>query len=259
MIERSLVTDAFDRYAAAYNASDPKIRLKIAHTYRVAALCERIAAEIGADDPDLAWLCGMLHDIGRFEQVARYGTFIDAESVDHAALGADLLFREGLASAFALERLPEASRQILETAIRSHNAYRLDPGLPEETRIHCDILRDADKIDISRANCETPLEDIYNVSTEVLRASAVSEAVRDCFRGRATVLRTLKRTPADYLVAQICLVFGLVYPVSRQIVREQGYVDRLLSFRSDNPETQSWFEYMRETIWDVPGQGPGPH
>ena len=39
-----------------------------------------------AADVDLAWLLGMLHDVGRFEQLRRYGTFIDADSTDHAQL-----------------------------------------------------------------------------------------------------------------------------------------------------------------------------
>ena len=36
----------------------------------------------------------MLHDIGRFEQIKRYGTFNDSKSVDHGEFGADLLFKE---------------------------------------------------------------------------------------------------------------------------------------------------------------------
>ena len=43
----------------------------------------------------------MLHDIGRFEQIRRFGTFNDAQSVDHAEFGADLLFKEGLIRKFA--------------------------------------------------------------------------------------------------------------------------------------------------------------
>ena len=72
-----LMTDefkkAFAEYTAAYNADDPKIKLKIDHTYRVAALCERIAKAAGmcAYDVELAWLSGMLHDVGRFEQIKR--------------------------------------------------------------------------------------------------------------------------------------------------------------------------------------------
>ena len=38
----------------------------------------------------------------------------------------------------------------------------------------CNILRDADKIDILRVNCDTPLEDIYNVTTKELKKASVS-------------------------------------------------------------------------------------
>ena len=91
-----------------------------------------------------------------------------------------------------------------------HSAYRLPEGLSGEEQACCDILRDADKIDIFRVNCDTPLEDIYNVTTEALRASPVSDAVRSCFLNRTAVQRSVRRTPADYVVAHLCLVFELV-------------------------------------------------
>ena len=101
-VDRVHVKKAFAEYTAAYNADDPKIKLKIDHTYRVAALCERIAKAAGmcAYDVELAWLSGMLHDVGRFEQIKRYNTFSDADSVDHAKFSADLLFKDGLISTF---------------------------------------------------------------------------------------------------------------------------------------------------------------
>ena len=90
-IDREAVKKAFASYVAGYNADDPKIKLKIDHTYRVADLCDRIARTVPEVSPDLAWLSGMLHDVGRFEQIKRYNTFVDADSVDHAAFGADML------------------------------------------------------------------------------------------------------------------------------------------------------------------------
>ena len=83
---------------------------------------------------------------------------------------------------------------------------------------------------------------------EQLRADGVSEAVKDCFRNRTAVLREKRETSIDKIVGHICLMFELVYPVSRKIAREQGYVDRLLAFRSDNPDTDAWFAYMRDNI-----------
>lgn len=249
MIDRENVRRAFDEYVAAYDAQDPKIHLKIEHTYAVAALCETIARTVGAPDAELSWLCGMLHDIGRFEQIRRYNTFIDAVSVDHAAFGADLLFREGLLARFA-PGLSEADTALLERAIRSHSAYRLSPTLSETEKMYCNILRDADKLDIFRVDCVTPMEDIFNVTREEIETSAVSEAVRACFLERHAVPRGVKKTAVDFCVSHLCLVFELVYPVSREIAREQGYVDRLLDFSSRNAETRAWYAYMRSHIWE---------
>ena len=252
-LDRQAVQRSFREYVSAYDAKDPKIALKIAHTCRVASLCETIAREdVPLADPDLSWLMGMLHDIGRFEQVRIYHTFIDSASVDHAMFGADLLFQEGLLTQLvpdAQQILTEKDRRILEISIRNHNRYRIEKSLTEEEQAYCHILRDADKIDIFRVNCDTPLQEIYNASTEELLNAGVSEDVKECFLRRTTVERAIRRTVTDHLVGHICLTFELVYPVSTRIAREQGYVDKLLSFRSENPETREWFDRMKELIW----------
>jgi len=45
-IDRARAQKAFADYAAHYNAADAKVKLKIDHTYRVAALCARIAQSL---------------------------------------------------------------------------------------------------------------------------------------------------------------------------------------------------------------------
>ena len=147
------------------------------------------------------------------------------------------------------ELLPGRERRDLELSIRSHSALRIPEQISERERMCCNILRDADKIDIFRVNCDTPLEDIYNVTTEELKTAAVSPAVKDCFLRQTAVPRAIRRSAIDSLVGHICLTFELVYPISRQIAREQGYIDRLLAFPSDNPDTEEWFRYMRSRLW----------
>ena len=46
-LDRRRAQQAFAAYAAHYNAEDPKVKLKIDHTYRVAALCDRTAGLTG--------------------------------------------------------------------------------------------------------------------------------------------------------------------------------------------------------------------
>lgn len=268
IIDRKNVEDTFKKYTNNYDTSDEKIKLKVDHTYRVAALSERIAISLGLDkaDTDLAWLIGMLHDIGRFEQLKNYGTFSDADSIDHAHYGVHLLFDEGLIWKFVDKTKSKADIEddksedklkkefselgILKTAIFNHSAYRIEEGLPEKVQMFCNIIRDADKIDILKVNYDVTLEVIYDVTTEALKNSKVNEEVMTAFMEHHAVLRSLKKTPIDNLVGHAALVFELVYNESFKIVKEQGYLKKMLSFKSANKETVKQFELLNRDMDD---------
>ena len=261
VINRKNVINAFAEYVRNYDPSDEKIKLKIDHTYRVAGLCQRIAESLGLSEPDvdIAWLLGMLHDIGRFEQIRRFGTFNDAQSVDHAEFGADLLFKEGLIRKFAEGyyeecELAEPENQedeqiiknnehhnkdtgLLEMEIRQHNKYRVKEDLTERQRMFCDILRDADKVDIFKVNADIPMEIIYDVTTEELKNGIIT-----------TVLKSVRRSAVDHIVGHISLLFELVYKESYRQAKEQGYVYKLLDFKSDVPEVNAEFDDMRKYV-----------
>lgn len=249
--DRNRVRRAFADYVKHYDPSDPKIKLKIVHTSHVAELCEKIADSLGLseEDRDLAWLLGMLHDVGRFEQLRRYGTFSDADSIDHAQFGAELLFGDawliGDYADYAKDEKDDVVR-LMRTAIESHSAYRLSEALDERTLLFCQILRDADKIDILRVNVEVPLEEIYNTTTEELKNARITPEVMEAFSQEHAVLKSLKKTPVDHVVGHMALVFELVYPISVRIVKQQGYLDRLMNFSSDCEETARQFEILRE-------------
>lgn len=246
-IDRKKVLHTFADYVENYNSRDEKVRLKIEHTYRVSKLCESIAnsLKLSGKDVDLAWLLGILHDVGRFEQLKNYGTFIDAQSIDHAMYGAEILFKQGKIRDYIEDN---AEDELIKTAVAYHSAYRLPEGLDERTKLFCQILRDGDKIDILKVNVEFPLEEIYNVTTEELRTCRVSEPVMEAFREGHAVLRSLKKTPADNVVGHISLIYELVYPKSLELVIEQGYINQLMDFKSDNQETEKQFEQIRKIM-----------
>lgn len=272
VINRENVINAFAEYVRNYDPSDEKIKLKIDHTYRVAGLCQRIAESLGLSEPDvdIAWLLGMLHDIGRFEQIRRFGTFNDVQSVDHAEFGADLLFKEGLIRKFAegyyeeceLARSGnEEAEQIIknnehhnkdtgliEMAIRQHNKYRVKEDLTERQRMFCDILRDADKVDIFKVNADIPMEIIYDVTTEELKNGVITKEVLESFYKKETVLKSVRRSAVDNIVGHISLLFELVYKESYRQAKEQGYVYKLLDFKSDVPEVNAEFDDMRKYV-----------
>lgn len=235
-IDRNMALASFEKYTNDYDATDPKTKLKIDHTYRVAELCQAIASSLSLtpEEVDLAWLCGLLHDIGRFEQLKRYNTFIDADSVDHAIFGASLLFEENLIRLFVED---DTKDEMLFHVIRAHSAFAVPEEYNEEEKTFCNILRDADKIDILRANIETPMEEIYNVTSDSLYNDPITPEVYQAFFKHETILRALKKTSIDHLIGHISLVFGLNYPISFLLVKKQGYLDQMMQFPSKNPDT----------------------
>ena len=82
---------AFEAYLDEYDRADDKIHLKIVHTYGVVDAAEDIARRMGLDEEDvqLAKVIGLLHDIGRFEQIRRFDSF-EPGTMEHAAYGAQL-------------------------------------------------------------------------------------------------------------------------------------------------------------------------
>ena len=246
-VDRHSAMRVFKEYVENYDCRDEKIRLKIEHTYKVASLCEQIAESerLSPSDIDLAWLIGLLHDIGRFEQLRIYGTFIDAESIDHAELGADILFKQGKIREFISDTSHD---DLIELAVRSHSLYRLPDGLSEREIMFCDIIRDADKVDILRVNVEFAPEDIYNVSSEILRNAEITPEVMQSFFEEHATLRSLKKTAVDHLAGHISLIYELVYPYSVKVMAEQGFLEKMLAFKSHNPHTQEQFAVIADRI-----------
>ena len=250
LVNRQRVKDAFAEYTSQYDNSDGKIKLKVDHTYRVAALCGRIAQSLGLtiEDVQLAWVIGMLHDVGRFEQLRQYGTFSDEDSIDHAQYGVRILFGEKKIFDYLPITEDEEAYRIIRTAIWNHNAYRIEEGLSGREELFCNILRDGDKIDILKVNHDIPIEIIYDTSIEKVKNETVTPEVMEQFFERHAILRATKRACIDSIVGHAALVFELVFDESLKIVKEQGYLDKLLNFESENPITKKQFVQLRRCM-----------
>lgn len=79
----------FNEYVSSYDLNDPKILDKKGHSIRVMNIAKSIAESLKLSELEIyiATLVGLLHDIGRFNQVKIYGTFNDYESFDHGNEG----------------------------------------------------------------------------------------------------------------------------------------------------------------------------
>ncbi|MDO5445691.1 MAG: HD domain-containing protein [Eubacteriales bacterium] len=251
MIDRSLLRDSFKKYINRFNAEDERISLKIRHTAFVANNSDHLSEtlELTEDDKDLAWAIAMLHDLGRFEQVAANGSFIDSVSSDHADAGVDYLFGKGKISDFIPQgTLSDNDLNCIELAITYHNKHLLPPQLSDRQRLFCNIIRDADKLDIFRVCVENTFEVAHEYPPETVAESAVSKEVLECFERFETLDYSRRKYPADIFLGHIAMCFGLYFPQSRKLAAEQGYIMRMADFTFSNPDSQEEYVYMKERL-----------
>ena len=242
--------DEFLRYAEQYDPKNTMISHKIEHTLRVAELSERFAEALGmnAEDAYCAWFFGLLHDIGRFEQARRFGTFVDSRSVDHADLSVEILFSDGLIRRFPGDGLPEDWRAMAETVIRLHNRLCLPETLDERTRRFAELLRDADKTDIFRVIAGIPFEQrIGNSRADFPETGEASPEVMDCVLEHRCVPREIRKSRFDGRISHCCMAFELVFEISRKTVKEEGWL-RMLLAETDPEGKQIWTDRETEQL-----------
>ncbi|WP_027717115.1 HD domain-containing protein [Desulfovirgula thermocuniculi] len=144
-----LLREWFKEYARGFYSPDPQIQEAISykekHTRQVCEKIVRLGRSLGLEEGDLllAEAVALLHDVGRFVQLARYRTFNDRRSENHALLGVRELEASGV-----LRPLEEEERRLLKEAIEYHSLPELPDGLPERTALFARLIRDADKLDI---------------------------------------------------------------------------------------------------------------
>ena len=215
--------NGFLEYAGHYDRTNGMIELKVVHTLRVAEVMDRITA--GLDLPDetryLAALCAVFHDIGRFEQVTRYGTYNDRRSVNHAVLSCEVLRENGF-----LEHLPGKQQEMVLTAIENHNKLTIDEGLDEDTMLLAKLIRDADKVDIFRVFAEEEMVDTMGEMIEMVEQETVTDEVFEHFMAHECVPKDIRRTGLDIWVGFLAFFYDMNFPQSMKIALEEGYYRR---------------------------------
>ena len=227
IIDRERVKNTFAEYTSGYNATDPKIKLKIDHTYRVAELCELITRDLKLDEyeTDVAWLTGMLHDVGRFEQIKRFDSF-EPGTMEHAAYGAQILFGpEKMIRRFVKD---DRFDSLICTAIEKHSDFKLEGITDKRTLLHAKLIRDADKLDNCRVKLEESMETLLGVDEKGVGEGVIAPKVWESCMAKESVLSSDRVSKVDYWISYIAQYYDINFPETYEIMREHDYVKRIM-------------------------------
>ena len=197
-------TQMFLDYVKNYDKSDPAINWKIEHTFRVATYSRMLASTLNLDQEEIkrAYVIGMFHDIGRFEQIKRYNTFSDEKSIDHGLLGYEIL------------KSLNYNDEIVLNAVRYHNAYKI----PDEYKLdylqnmHCMIIRDADKLD--NLNC----------SYGEIKSKKINNELIKYFQKNVLVPNDCIKSDVDSAIRELSFVFDINFVESLNLIRNKNMI-----------------------------------
>lgn len=227
----------FEIYLKQYDLEDEKLRQKRLHSYRVMELSKKIAESLQLSEEDifLAQVIGLLHDIGRFEQLHTYHSYRDS-NLDHGKYGSKYLKESNF-----LEQLPipKELRPIIISAVGNHNQHRLEPSFDERTKLHAKIIRDADKIDIFRSIIERPSrEDTLSITKEV----------EDSFYQEKSIMIDSVKTNMDFVLVRLSFLFDINFLYTFQEFQKEQLLERYYQSITHKDIVKPYYEFTRNYL-----------
>ncbi|NLD94129.1 MAG: HD domain-containing protein [Fibrobacter sp.] len=205
---------------------DSALCLKVKHTKNVVIEILDIANALNLDAEQCycAQIVAIFHDIGRFEQYIRYGTYSDQKSEDHATIGLNVITRTGV-----LGRLAHYEQELIKNVVTHHNRASLPRTDDQNFLFFLKLLRDADKIDILRVVTEHYAgynsNDAINIGLP--DSPEISATIADCImNGRLADVNDM-RTLNDFKLLQVGWVYDINFPRTYQIFKQRKYLETL--------------------------------
>ncbi len=247
MIDIQKAKKVLKSYVSNYDIKNNRIRVKIGHIERVAKIAKELAQskQLAEEDIQLAELIGLLHDIGRFEQVKRYNTFNDKDSINHGKLGVEILFDQGMIREFIEDTQYD---EIIRKAILNHNRNKNDMEVANDKELlHSKIIRDADKIDIIYMLSFEDKETAWGSSN--IEKEKITDEIYQQFIEDKQINYSKRKTGVDVLVSHFAYVFDLNSNYALQMIKEKKYYDTIYQrFKFEEKETKERINQIYEIV-----------
>mgnify|MGYP004523672825 FL=1 len=243
-----IAKDKFKNYAQQFKVADNKVNIKITHTMGVVKASEYIARRLNLteEDVELAELIGLLHDIGRFEQAVTYDNYDDYDTIDHAELGVEVLFRDGFIREFIDT---DKYDNIIKEAIRNHNKYEIEEGLDERELLFAKIIRDADKTDNFEVKQYQDFESLFKASEQEVQEEKITDDIWNVFLQEKTIISSQRVTNMDKWLSYLAWVYDYNFASSLQYLKENDCINKVIDRIDYKDETtKERMECAREKL-----------
>lgn len=231
---------AFDDYLKGYDYNVKQIRYKYHHSYRVEKLMKYLAHKIGLSEEkvEVASVIGLLHDIGRFEQIKKYGDCDDVKTgVDHADESCIYLFDRGHIKDFYSN---EKYYPIIKDAIKNHNKLNIDSKIKDESLLFTKMIRDMDKVDIYKV-----ITDEYKMTYD---KNELSDSVLEAFNKNITIDSNLEKTNTDSIYVFLAFLYDINFKETFEIIKNGKYIENFYTIITPINNSEEDFNNLKKKM-----------
>ena len=198
-----------------YDTKDESILRKIIHSYEVANCAFKIACHLNLDAENrlFAYVCGLFHDLGRFEQWKTYHTYSDRASVDHGETGAQIFISYDCEKQFDLT---PRQVEILKNTIKYHTKPYM--GDDKDVDFYTKIVKNSDAM----ANINTTANASHKM---VYTADGVTPEILEAFENMKPLWPFKCNTKLDRCLQFVANCYYVRYPFLRKEILAANFID----------------------------------
>ena len=215
-----------NEYIEIYPNLKNDFNVKINHSVNVSKDIMILSKHLGFDKRNsvILEIIGLLHDIGRFEQISKYETCVDYISLDHGQLGCQIIDKLDL-----IKKFDSIEKKLIKDTIFWHNKVNVPPIKNQKYNIFIKLLRDADKIDNYKL-----LENISSNHTKTIfgkfpKGENISQDVLLSIKKGELVKYNIIKNDIDHIFYYFAWLCDINFYSAIKLIIDRGYIKLIFS------------------------------
>ena len=234
-MKETKMMSVFNKYVKKFDMNKGNVKETYFHSLKMMDLCKDIARSLGIFTEDEIIICGFIglfHDIGSFSNKNKYVFFLN-QAIDTTKKSVDIIFDSNkLIRDITNETTYD---DLIKVSIYCHNKIGVPKGIPDKIGHFCKVLKDAHTLDDFRMAINYPYLDM-NID------KFPNNLVYETFKQYSVISNQVTDNDADNILEVLSLVFGVNYLYTYQILKNEDYIDKLISsIKTKNNDIKNFF------------------
>ena len=220
-MKETKIMKVFDNYVKKFDMNRGNVKAMYFHSIKMMELCKDIAANLGIFTEEEITLCGLIglfHDIGSFSNKFKNVLTLE-DNTDKSRESIEIMFETDKLMRSIIE--DNKYDDIVKIAIYCQNKNGLPKGFDKKVLHFCMVIKDAHVLENFRMVTNYPYMDMHIDNFP-------NDLVYNDFKKYRVISSKVSDNDADKILEVMSLVFGMHYPYSYKLLKEEDSVNKLV-------------------------------